>query len=112
MKTHFGEIAGMEFKTDPTMPLNEFRLESEADTKQFKVGETGELIEVPLPANLRTISKTDLESYAREAKEMAPKITRFITKNRAHIGAVYLVLDFLKKDIEKNYPEVKGLLAE
>lgn len=62
--------------------------------------------------NLTTVSNTELESYAREAKEFAPKLSRFIVKNRAHIGAVYLTLDFFKKDIEKNYPEVKGLLAE
>lgn len=61
---------------------------------------------------LTTVSKSELESYAREARDFAPKLSRFIVKNRAHVGAVYLVLDFLKKDIEKNHPEVKGLLAK
>lgn len=61
---------------------------------------------------LTTIARNEIDSYAREAKDFAPKLSRFIVKNRAHVGAVYLVLDFLKKDIEKNHPEVKGLLAE
>lgn len=58
---------------------------------------------------LTAITRADIESYAREAKEFAPKLSRFIVKNRAHVGAVYLVLDFLMRDIEKNHPEVKGL---
>ena len=63
-------------------------------------------------AKLSTVSKNELESYAREAGDFAPKISRFIVKNRVHIAATYLVLDFLKKDLERNYPEVKGLLHE
>ena len=63
-------------------------------------------------AKLTDIKVNEIDSYAREARDFAPKLSRFIVKNRAHVGAVYLVLDFLKKDIEKNHPEVKGLLAE
>lgn len=62
--------------------------------------------------NLKTISKSDLESYAREAKEHAAAVTNFIRKQRMHIAAAYLLFDFLKKDIEKNFPEVKGLLND
>ena len=61
---------------------------------------------------LSTISQTEFESYLREAKAFAPKLSRFIVKNRVHIGAAYLALDFFKKDIEKNYPESKRLLVE
>ena len=55
------------------------------------------------------VSPNDKLAYLKEAKEVVGPLSRFIVKQRHHVGAVYLALRFLAEDLEKQHPEVKGL---
>ena len=61
------------------------------------------------PKTLTHISQSEKESYYREASVLLPGLSRFLKRGQNHVGAVYIALLCLIRDLENQFPEVKEL---